>query len=154
MTGPRFAIGWGLAAAALGAVVAWPWYIRSGVEAAARAAGPPPAALSADYLQRDRRIAFWERAVGEHHRGDMMSPATLSSEYLQRYRERGDIGDIVRALHDASLSLRAQPYGNESAEVGLASALLTLHRFKDALAVTRHLERYQPGDPAMQVREA
>jgi tetratricopeptide (TPR) repeat protein len=154
MNRTRLVAAWALAAIALGAVAAWPWYVRAGADAARAAAGPPPAVAGTDYRDRERRIAFWERAVTEHHRGDMMSPATLSSEYLQRYRERGDIGDVVRALHDAWLSLRAQPYGNESAEVGLASALLTLHRFKDALAVTRHLERYEPGDPAMKIREA
>jgi len=154
MRRPRFAIGWGLAAIALGAVVAWPWYVRAGVDAARATAPPPAAAVSADYLGRDTRIAFWERAVAEHHHGDMMSPATLSAEYLQRYRERGDIDDVVRARNGAWTSLRAQPYGNMSAEIDLASALMTLHRFKDALTVTRHLERYQPGDPAMKIREA
>jgi len=149
----RLVLGSVLAAIVLGAVAAWPWYVRSGADAA-RTAGPQPAAVNADYRERDRRIAFWERAVAEHHRGDMMSPATLSSEYLQRYRERGDIGDVLRALHGAWLSLRAQPYGNETAEVDLASALLTLHRFGDALAVTRHIERYEPRDTAMKTREA
>jgi tetratricopeptide (TPR) repeat protein len=149
----RVIIGCGLAAIVLAAIAAWPWYVRSGADAA-RTAGPQPAAVNADYRQRDRRIAFWERAIAEHHRGDMMSPATLSSEYLQRFREHGDIGDVLRALHDAWLSLRAQPYGNETAEVDLASALLTLHRFGDALAVTRHIERYEPSDTAMKIREA
>ena len=32
----------------------------------------------------------------------------------------------MRALHDAWRSLRAQPYGNVSAEIDLASAFLTL----------------------------
>jgi tetratricopeptide (TPR) repeat protein len=153
MRRPRLVIGWVLAAIALGAIVAWPWYVRAGV-AASRASGLNPAAVGADYRERDERIAFWERAVAEHHRGDMMSPSVLSAEYLQRYRERGDIDDVVRALHAGEQSFRVQRYGNVSAEVDIASALLTLHRFSEALNVTRDIERYQPGDPAMMIREA
>ena len=149
----RLALGCGVAATVPRTIAAWPWYVRDGTSAA-RAAGPAPAPVNADYVWRDKRIAFWERAVGEHHRGDMLSPATLSAEYLQRFRERGDVGDVLRALHDAWLSLRAEPRGNAAAEVDLASALLTLHRFRDALAVTRHVESYEPGDPSMKVREA
>jgi hypothetical protein len=148
------AIIWAIAAVALGAIVAWPFYVHGSVGAARAAALPAPAPVSADYLDRDKTIAFWERAVREHHRGDMLSPSTLSALYLQRFRERGDIDDVTRAGHAAQASLRAQPYGNASAEVALGSALVALHRFKDALAVTRHIERYDPNDDAMRVREA
>ncbi len=148
------AVIWVIAAVALGAIVAWPWYVRGSVVAARAAALPTPAPVSADYLDRDKTIAFWEKAVREHHRGDMLSPSTLSALYLQRFRERGDIDDVTRAGHAAEASLRAQPYGNASAEVALGSALVALHRFKEALAVTRHIETYDPGDPAMRIREA
>jgi len=112
MNRPRFAIGWGLAAIAWGGRrVA---LVRSG-RRRCRAQRPIARGAQRGLSRARQRIAFWERAVAEHHRGDMMSPATLSSEYLQRYRERGDIGDVVRALHGAWMSLRAQPYGNVSA---------------------------------------
>ncbi len=52
----------------------------------------------------------------------MLSPNNLSALYLQRYRERGDIGDVVRAQHTAEEALRAQPRGNAAAEVASASA--------------------------------
>ncbi len=145
---------WLIAAVALGAIAVWPWYVRAGVDAAHAASLPTPAPPSTDYLRRDRTIAFWERAEAKHVHGDMLSPSTLSAEYLQRYRERGDVGDVLRAFASAQRSLRAQPYGNVSAEVGLASALLTLHRFREALRVTKDIERYEPGDPGMQIREA
>jgi len=148
------AVIWVIAAVALGAIVAWPWYVHGSVVAARAAALPSPAPVNADYLERDTTIAFWEKAVREHHRGDMLSPSTLSALYLQRFRERGDIGDVSRAGHEAEASLRAQPYGNASAEVALGSALFALHRFKEALAVTRHIETYDPNDAAMQIREA
>ncbi len=147
-------IPWLLAAVALGAIAVWPWYVRGGADAAHAASLPTPAPVSTDYLRRDATIAFWERAEAKHLHGDMLSPSTLSAQYLQRYRERGDVGDVLRALASAERSLRAQPYGNVSAEVGLAAALVTLHRFHEALRVTKDVERYEPGDPGMQIREA
>ncbi len=142
------------AAVALGAIAAWPSYVKSRADAARATALPPPAPVTADYRDRDRYIAFWERAMNEHHRGDMLSPAKLSDEYLQRYRERGDIDDVLRAAQAARLALRAQPRGNVTAEVSLASALLALHRFHDAFAITKAIERIDPGDAEMDVREA
>lgn len=145
---------WGSAAVALGAIAAWPWYIKNSANAAHAASLPAAAPVTADYEQRDRTIAFWEGAVREHHAGDMMSPEKLSGLYLQRYRERGDIDDVTRAIQAARLSLRAQPYGNIPAEIDIASASVALHRFRQALAITRYVERLQPGDPVMAVREA
>lgn len=145
---------WVIAAIALVAIAVWPAYVRNSADAARAAALPAAALVTPDYLNRDRVIAFWERAAAEHHRGDMLTPGKLSAEYLQRFRERGDIGDVTRAVHEAQLSLRAQPYGNAAAENDLGSALLALHRFKDALAVTRHTQRFDPGDSALSIREA
>ena len=145
---------WVIAAIALGAIAVWPAYVRNSTDAARAAALPTAAPVTPDYLNRDRTIAFWERTSAEHHLGDMLTPGKLSAEYLQRFRERGDIGDVTRAMHEAQLSLRAQPNGNAAAENDLGSALLSLHRFKDALTVTKHTERFDPGDPALLVREA
>ena len=145
---------WVIAAIALGAIAVWPSYIRNSANAAHAASLPSAAPVVADYAMRDRTIAFWEGAVREHHRGDMLSPEKLSGLYLQRYRERGDIDDVTRAIGAARGSLRAQPYGNIPAEVDLASPLVALHRFKQALAITRYVERLAPGDSAMAVREA
>ncbi|MGP6159616.1 MAG: tetratricopeptide repeat protein [Vulcanimicrobiaceae bacterium] len=145
---------WVAAAVALGAIVAWPAYVQRASDAAHASALPPPAPVTPDYLERDKLIRFWEGAVNEHHHGDMLSPRMLSAQYLQRFREQGDTGDVLRAVNTAQLSLRAQPYGNEAADVALASAYLTLHRFKDALAVTKRIESYDPGVPDMLIREA
>ena len=145
---------WVIAAIALAAIAVWPAYVRRSADAARAASLPTPAPVAQDYVGRDQVIAFWERAANEHHGGDMLSPGRLSAEYLQRYRERGDIGDVVRALHTAERSLAAQPYGNAAAETDLGSALVALHRFNEALAVTKHIETYQPGDSALLVREA
>jgi tetratricopeptide (TPR) repeat protein len=145
---------WAVAAVALTAIAAWPAYVGNGADAAHSASLPTPAPVHADYLERDRLIAFWERAHSEHRRGDMLSPTNLSGQYLQRYRERGDPGDVVRAMHLAQEALRAQPYGNSAAELALGSTYVALHRFADALAVTRSVERYLPGEPSVLVREA
>ena len=142
----------GTAIIALGAVAAWPAYLKH------EESGPRPlpttAPVTADYLLRDKTIAFWERALHERHRGDMISPRQASGEYLQRYRERGDVGDVLRAVATAKQSLVAQPRYNTGAMVELASAQLTLHKFRDALATTKAVERFMPGDPDMEVREA
>lgn len=143
-----------ITAIALGALAVWPSYVKH-AEAAARVSSlPTMAPVTRDYVLRDRLIAFWEGRVKEHHSGDMISPRNLGDQYLQRYREHGDIDDVLRAGNMANESLRAQPRGNLGALAGIAAADLTLHRFKDALAVTKAMERIQPGEKSIRVREA
>jgi tetratricopeptide (TPR) repeat protein len=143
-----------IAAIALGAIAVWPWFVKNGAQAAHAASLPTAAPVSADYENRDRLIAFWERAQRKGLRGDLLSPEKLSGLYLQRYRERGDIDDVTRAVASAQRSLRAQPYDNVPALVDLASADVALHRFKAALAITRDIEQMRSGDEVMPVREA
>jgi tetratricopeptide (TPR) repeat protein len=112
------------------------------------------APVVADYQQRDKLVAFWEKAENEHHPGDMISPDHLAEQYLQRYRERMDIDDVLRAERAAKQSLVAQPVGNMPGELELASIDLTLHRFYDAIAITKHIESYDRGDVMMYPREA
>ena len=139
---------------ALVAVGLWPRYVTTSADAAAAAALPTMAPVTADYANRDRLVAFWEKAENEHHPGDMISPDHLAEQYLQRYRERMDIDDVLRAERAAQQSLVAQPFGNLPGELELASIELTLHRFYRAIAITRHIESYDPGDPDMFVRDA
>lgn len=150
----RTKFGLGAAAVALVAIAAWPAYVSHDVNAEAAAALPTSAPVVADYRTRDKLVAFWERAVGEKHRGDMLSPRELGDQYLQRYRERGDIDDVLRAEAAAKQSLAAEPIGNLGGELELASVYLTLHRFHDALAVTHHVESWDAGDDSMYPREA
>jgi tetratricopeptide (TPR) repeat protein len=139
---------------AIVAVAAWPHYVVRSTNVAAAAALPTMAPVVADYQNRDKLVAFWEKAENEHHRGDMISPDNLAEQYLQRYRERMDIDDVLRAERAAKQSLLAQPRGNMPGELELASINLTLHRFYEAIAITKHVESYDPGDPAMYSREA
>jgi tetratricopeptide (TPR) repeat protein len=78
----------------------------------------------------------------------------LAAQYLQRYRERGDVGDVLRAESAARRSLKIQPRGNTAALRELASAQLTLHRFRDALATVRVARADAPDDPALAMSEA
>jgi tetratricopeptide (TPR) repeat protein len=139
---------------AIAAVAVWPRYVARSTNAAAAAALPTMAPVVPDYQNRDKLVAFWEKAENEHHQGDMISPDHLAEQYLQRYRERLDTDDVLRAERAAKQSLIAQPLGNMPGELELAAVELTLHRFHDAIAITKHVESYDPGDSAMFTREA
>ena len=115
--------------------------------AAVRAAdASTPAPIVRDYDDRDELVAFWEGAVRERHRNDMLSPRVLAGEYLQRYRERGDISDVLRAKHMAERSLAIQP-NNIAATNTMASVMLTLHRFREALHYVKRDVAYDPQGP-------
>jgi tetratricopeptide (TPR) repeat protein len=121
-------------------------------------AGDPLAALTPAPLRNDatiraKTIAFEETRL-RSDAGDQLTPRMLSAEYLQRYRERGDVGDVLRAEAAARRSLRIQPRGNGAALHALASAQLTLHRFRDALATTRAARAETPDDPSLAMSEA
>lgn len=139
---------------ALVALAAWPAYLNLRAGSVRAAALPTMAPVRADYNERDALVAFWEGAVAKNHAGDMLSPRKLAEQYLQRYRERGDIDDVLRSEHAARKSLEAQPRANIAAEAQLATALLTLHRFHEAIAITKQIEGYDAHDPAILVREA
>ena len=143
-----------LAVLVLGALALWPAYVRRQSDGAHAAGLPTAAPVIADYTERDRTIAFWQGMVRKHLTEDMLSPRKLAEQYLQRYRERGDIGDVLRAEAAAKTSLAVMPRHNMAAELQLASVYLTLHRFHDALALTRDVASYDRGDPGIGVREA
>ncbi len=149
-----FAVVVSIALVAFGALAVWPRFVGTSVNSARADALPTMAPVVRDYERRDQLIAFWERATNEHHRGDMISPRMVAEQYLQRYRERYDIDDVLRAEHAAKLSLVAQPLGNLSANLELASIELTLHRFASALAITKNVENWDAGDVSMYPREA
>ena len=145
---------WVFIALALVAIAFWPAYIAR-TSAAARASSLPTfAPVSKDYLLRDKTVAFWEKLMNARHPNDMISPRQAADQYLQRYRERGNIDDVLRSERAAKMSLRAQPRGNVAAEMQLASVYLTLHRFKDALVMTRDVEKMDVDSDAMHTREA
>lgn len=134
----------------LAALAGWPAFVAersaSAAESAAAtsvAATITPAPVTPDYLQRDRDVAFYERAV---HRSphDQIMARMLAGQYLMRFRERGDIGDLRRARLAAQRSLSIQPRENGGAESELASVALALHQFRDARRYDAEVVRMQP----------
>ena len=144
---------WIVAALALCAAALWPAFVKQREDAARAASLPTAAPITADYLDRNRTIAFWEGMVRKRVADDMLSPRQLSFQYLQRYREHADIDDVLRARRMAELSLQKQPQSNIGAQIALASVELTLHQFKAALRETRRIESLDPA-PEMRMREA
>jgi tetratricopeptide (TPR) repeat protein len=143
-----------IVAGAFVALAAWPVYLGARASAPATpVAALTPAPVKADWRVRDANIAFLESRAGKV-RGDMLTPRMLSGEYLQRYRERGDLGDVQRAEHAARLSLAALPHRNVAGDVALASALLTLHRFREAKAVIADARRTEPDNAGLAAEEA
>jgi tetratricopeptide (TPR) repeat protein len=130
---------------ALVALAGWPAYSAHHASAsdAAVAAQFTPAPVTQDYLQRDRLVQFYERAV-RRTPGDQIMARMLAGQYLMRFRERGDIGDLRRARIAAQRSLAIQPHMNSGAESELASVALAVHQFRDAQAYDAAVVRMQP----------
>ena len=126
---------------------------------AARAvAGDPTAALTPAPLRDDatiraKTIAF-EESRATQDAEDQITPRLLADQYLQRYRERGDVGDVLRAQAAARRSLRIQRQNNVTAQQALAAAQLTLHRFRDALATVRAARGEAPDNVSLAMSEA
>ena len=129
-----------VAALALLAIAAWPAYIAT--QSKALAAAPSPAPVTPDYLHRNAIVAVFEGDVRKNP--DQLITRMLASQYLMRYRETGNVGDLVRAEHMAKRSLQYQRRYNVNADMALASALLSLHRFKGALAYAQDAGAVEP----------
>src|ERR1700694_4975440 len=145
---------WAMAASAIIALGAWPASVKI---TAARAMAPAPQFTPApphrDDLNRDAIITSLETQLKKNG-PNLLVPRLLSAQYLQRYRERGDIDDVLRAQHDAQLSLDAQTRGNVAGALALADALLTLHRFREARIHVQRAVRSAPTEDAFVAYEA
>lgn len=141
------------AVSALAALAAWPAFVHHEAASADPVMAQTPAPLRDDALVRRDTIAFEERRLGRDP-ADPITPRMLGEQYLQRYRERGDVGDVVRAEAMARRSLVAQPRGNVAALGVLAGSLLTLHRFREARAAVREARFYAPDNPGLAMEEA
>jgi tetratricopeptide (TPR) repeat protein len=92
---------------------------------------------------RDSDIAFYERRARRDPTG-AMDLARAAQLYLQRARETGHYDDVLRAEADARQSLRNREVHNASGSQVLASALVSEHRFAEALEVQRGLSESDP----------
>jgi tetratricopeptide (TPR) repeat protein len=102
-----------------------------------KATGDPSAATlrpAYDEHQNQKTVEFWERREKKDPRG-AIARSNLAGAYLARQRETGLIEDAVRAERAARASLAIRPTSNVAALNKLATALLTQHRFPEALEV-------------------
>ena len=101
------------------------------------AADVSPATLTRppyDNHQIRKTVEFWERREKKDPKG-AVARRNLAGAYLARARESGKIEDAVRAERAARSSLEILPHSNAVALNKLATALLSQHRFPEALAV-------------------
>ncbi|MEO7083519.1 MAG: tetratricopeptide repeat protein [Gemmatimonadaceae bacterium] len=102
---------------------------------------------------RDLDIAFY----GERADRDPTGAADLARQaglYLQRSRETGDPRDAIRAEEAARKSIRNRTARNDAASQILSSALLSQHRFAEALDVARQVRDRNPDVPALRASVA
>lgn len=124
----------GIAAGAIIALAAWPFFQAH--RSAVTAATVTPAPVNRDYERRNELISFYE---GQAHKNlaDQITGRMLAQQYMQRFRERYDMGDVLRAQELAKRSIVLQPQGNTSAQMTLASTYLAYHDFESALVHER-----------------
>ena len=87
-----------------------------------------------DPQQIQKTVEFWEQREKKDPR-ERLPGRNLAGAYLARQRESGQIEDAVRAERAARASLAIRPSSNVAALNKLATALLTQHRFPEALEV-------------------
>jgi len=145
---------WAMTASAIIALAVWPLFVKvTAAHAITPTATFTPAPPNRDDLRRDSIVSSLEAQLKKNG-PNFLVPRLLSAQYLQRYRERGDIDDVLRAQHDAQLSLDAQTRGNVAGELSLADALLTLHRFREARIHVDRAVRSAPTEDAFVAQEA
>jgi tetratricopeptide (TPR) repeat protein len=103
----------------------------------------PSRPVLAEAAIRDSDIVFYETRARRDPTG-AMDLARAAQLYLQRARETGHYEDVLRADADARQSLGNRAVHNASASQVLASALLSEHRFANALEVQRGLVESDP----------
>jgi len=147
----------GLIAIGLVASVAWGLRGSPGLESAQGANENPtrksvedPSAPTTrppyDAHQAQKTVEFLEQREKKDPQG-AIARCNLAAAYLARQRESGLIEDAVRAERAARASLAIRTSSNVSALKKLATALLTQHRFPEALEVA---DRAAARDPEAQ----
>ncbi len=111
---------------------------------------PPPPALSTARVRAPydpsavHKLLEFDAKQARSDPGNAIFGANLAAQYLESYRETGDAADATRAEAAARASLKIRTHGNSAAFFVLARALLTQHRFAEALVAAR---RASLGDP-------
>jgi tetratricopeptide (TPR) repeat protein len=102
------------------------------------------ARVHSEAARRDADIAFYAGRVARDPIG-AADRSRLAGLYLQRARETADFEDYRRAERLARRSLALRISHNENTYALLAGALLAQHRFTEAYAAARALNRRAPG---------
>ena len=126
----------------------YPWAQALAMGDANRFVKESSALVFPDYLQRSHIINFYEQEV--HKSPESPLPLRLvAAQYLKRFREMGDVEDLLRAEQAARSSLAMQPHHNGISSMLLASALLSQHRFQEALDVVTDSQRLVNSEPSV-----
>ena len=92
-----------------------------------------------------KTVAFLEENTRRDPQGGAIAFRELAGAYLTLGRETGNIADAVRAEEAARRSLKIFRRNNAGAMTRLAQALLTQHRFPEALQVAEQAAAADPG---------
>ncbi|MBD2078784.1 tetratricopeptide repeat protein [Leptolyngbya sp. FACHB-17] len=106
-----------------------------------------------DYLERSKIIRNYEGLVRQSPNSFLLL-RLLAAQYLRRFRETADVEDLLRAEYAAARSLSLQPHHNASASMLLASALLSQHRFQEALQTATKAQQSAPDDVSLKMLKA
>ena len=98
-----------------------------------------------DYLQRSQIIRTYEAEVRQSPDSSLLL-RLLAGQYLKRFRERADVEDLLRAEQAARQALSLQNDRDRSSSMILASALLSQHRFQEALQTIIEAQKFAPDD--------
>ncbi|MBD1845555.1 hypothetical protein H6F89_19495 [Cyanobacteria bacterium FACHB-63] len=106
-----------------------------------------------DYLERSKIIRNYEGLVRQSPNSFLLL-RLLAAQYLRRFRETADVEDLLRAEHAAARSLSLQSHHNTSASMLLTSALLSQHRFQEALQTATKAQQSAPDDVSLKMLKA
>ncbi len=141
----RISLALAAVALALGAFLAWSLNRPDAPAANPRANASTTSRLDQripyDPQLTSKDIAFWAGRVRDDPQA-VMSMAQLGSLYLRHYRETGDSANAVKAEQTARRSLRVRK--SPGAYELLSRALLTQHRFHEALAAADQVTTFTP----------
>lgn len=119
---------------------------RARTDALGEAGRFPAGAGFSELTQRDEQIRIWNQALAADPRS-ALALGQLAALHGQRAREGGRWDDVTESERLARASLALRTNRNGRAAVTLASALMSQHRFRDALEVARELVAREPDVP-------
>ncbi|RYX80301.1 hypothetical protein EON83_29230 [bacterium] len=134
-------------AVAFGGALLWanrlgaPFLVSSGLPAT-----PVPVVVARpayDPAAVQKTLEFYA-AQTRYDAGNATFKALLAAQYLESYRETGDSADATRAEQAARASLAIRTHANSAAYFQLSRALLTQHRFPEALTIARRAAALDP----------